>query len=113
MNLLQFMQSADSDEKGAALVVEENIIGAENKRNAVDLMLRLSSSSFETELYAVAGASAPAPRGGAAGARAARRFPGGSKNQIAAALDKVLRIEDLAIPRSIEARVANPNERMD
>src|SRR5882672_9106717 len=117
--LLQFMQSAKtSDEKlERLLVVEENIIGAENKRTLSTFMLPIiTSSSFETELYAGSPTRQRLRRVAELQERVLRAgFQEVQKNQIAAALDKVaLRIDERSrFLTSIEARVANPNERMD
>ena len=117
--LLQFMQTAKtSDERlERLLVVEENIIGAENKRTLSTFMLPIiTSSSFEIELYAGSPARQRLRRVAELQERVLRSgFQEVQKNQIAAALDKVaVRIEERSrFLASIEARVANPNERMD
>ena len=53
--LLQFMQTAKTSDARLErlLVVEENIVGAENKRTLSTFMIPIiSSNNFETELYA-------------------------------------------------------------
>jgi hypothetical protein len=117
--LLQFMQTAKtSDERlERLLVVEENIVGAENKRTLSTFMIPIiSSNNFETELYAGSPVRQRLRRVAELQERVLRSgFQEVQKNQIAAALDKVaLRIDERSrFLASIEARVANPIERME
>ena len=82
--LLQFMQTAKTSDARLErlLVVEENIVGAENKRTLSTFMIPIiSSNGFEDRaLRRFAGAAAPAPRGAVAGAGASIGFPGGSED---------------------------------
>jgi len=116
--LLQFMQTAKTqDEKvERLLMVEENIVGVENKRMLSSFVVPLiTSANFEAELCA----GAPVPQRLRRVAELQERvlrsgFQDVQKNQIAMALDTVaLRIEDRAkFLASLEARVANNVERV-
>src|SRR5258706_6666059 len=117
--LLQFMQSAKtSDERlERLLTVEENIVGAENKRTLSTFMIPIiGSNGFENELYPGSPTRQRLRRLAELQERVLRSgFQEVQKNQVAAALDKgALRIDERSrfLP-SIEARLANPNERMD
>jgi hypothetical protein len=115
--LQQFLQAAkSSDEKlERLLVVEENIVGAENKRMLSTFMLPLiSANSFEDQLCP----GAPAPQRLRRVAELQDRvlrsgFQEIQKNQLAVALDGVAqRIEARTkFLASIEARMSNPIER--
>ena len=115
--LQQFMQVAKtSDEKlERLLVVEENIVGAENKRTLSTFMIPLiTSNNFEDQICA----GAPAPQRLRRVAELQERvlrsgFQDVQKNQIAVALDGVAqRIEARTkFLASVEARIANPIER--
>jgi hypothetical protein len=115
--LQQFMQSSkSSDEKlERLLVVEENIVGAENKRTLSTFMMPIiTSNNFEDQLAA----GAPVPQRLRRLAELQERvlrsgFQDVQKNQIAMALDAVAqRIETRAkFLASIEVRIANPIER--
>jgi len=117
--LLQFMQSAKSSDERLErlLTVEENIVGAENKRTLSTFMIPIiGSNGFENELYPGSPARQRLRRLAELQERVLRSgFQEVQKKQIAAALDKVaLRIDERSrFLASIEARVANPNERMD
>src|SRR6266567_3001107 len=117
--LLQFMQGAKtSDERlERLLTVEENIVGAENKRTLSTFMIPIiGSNGFENELYPDSPTRQRLRRVTELQERVLRSgFQEVQKQQIAAALDKVaLRIDERSrFLSSIEARVANPNERMD
>jgi len=111
--LLQFMQSAKtSDENWSGFWCGETSSAPRTSGRCRPSSPDYHLQHFETELYAVAGASAP---------RASERvrsaccsgFPEVQKNQIAAASTSALRIEERSrFLASIEARVDNPNERM-
>jgi hypothetical protein len=115
--LQQFMQACkSSDEKlERLLIVEENIVGAENKRTLSTFMMPIiTSNNFEDQLCA----GAPVPQRLRRVADLQERvlrsgFQDVQKNQIAMALDAVAqRIETRAkFLASIEARIANPIER--
>lgn len=115
--LRQFMTSAkSSDEKLERLfVVEENIVGAKNKRTlSTFVMPIITSNNFEDQLCA----GAPTPQRLRRVAELQERvlssgFQDFQKNQIAVALDGVaLRIEERTkFLASIEARLVNPIER--
>ncbi|MEA2824780.1 MAG: hypothetical protein QOF03_1262 [Alphaproteobacteria bacterium] len=117
--LLQFMQNAKTpDEKlERLLTVEENIVGAENKRMLSTFVIPIiSSNSFEAELYTGSPTRLRLRRVAELQERVLRSgFQEVQKNQIASALDKVAqRIDERSrFLASIETRVANPNERMD
>jgi len=117
--LLQFMQSAKtSDERlERLLIVEENIVGAENKRTLSTFMIPIiGSNGFENELYPDSPTRQRLRRVAELQERVLRSgFQEVQKKQIAAALDKVaFRIDERSrFLASIEARVANPNERME
>ena len=111
------MQTAKtSDEKlERLLVVEENIVGAENKRTLTTFMMPIiTSNNFEDQICA----GAPAPQRLRRVAEIQERvmrsgFQDVQKNQIAMALDAVAqRIEERTkFLASIEARMTNPIER--
>jgi hypothetical protein len=115
--LQQFMQAArTSDEKlERLLVVEENIVGAENKRTLSTFMIPIiTSNSFEDQLCA----GQPTPQRLRRVAELQERvlrsgFQDIQKNQIAMALDTVAqRIEERTkFLTSIEARLGTPLER--
>jgi hypothetical protein len=115
--LQQFMQTAKtSDEKlERLLVVEENIVGAENKRMLSTFMMPIiTSNNFEDQICV----GAPPPQRLRRVAELQERvmrsgFQDVQKNQIAMALDAVAqRIEERAkFLASIEARMPNPIER--
>jgi hypothetical protein len=117
--LLQFMQNAKTPDERLErlLTVEENIVGAENKRTLSTFVLPIiSSNSFEAELYAGSPTRMRLRRVAELQERVLRSgFQDVQKNQIASALDKVAqRIDERSrFLASIETRVANPNERMD
>src|SRR5258708_36052561 len=116
--LLQFMQTAKTqDEKvERLLMVEENIVGVENKRMLSSFVVPLiTSANFEAELCA----GAPVPQRLRRVAELQERvlrsgFQDVQKNQIAMALETVaLRIEERAESLgSLEARAANNAERV-
>ncbi|HYM18589.1 MAG TPA: hypothetical protein VEU06_08505 [Micropepsaceae bacterium] len=116
--LLQFMQTARTqDEKlERLLVVEENIIGAENKRILASFVVPvITSTNFEAELCASAAVPQRLRRLSELQERVLRSgFQDIQKNQIAMALDAVaLRIEERAkFLASLESRVANSVERV-
>jgi hypothetical protein len=115
--LQQFMQACkSSDEKlEQLLVVEENIVGAENKRTLSTFMVPIiTSNNFEDQLCA----GAPTPQRLRRVAELQERvlrsgFQDVQKNQIAVALDAAAqRIEARTkFLSSIETRIANPIER--
>lgn len=113
--LYQYLQDAKSpDEKVARLLtVEENIIGAENKRELATFILpQITSHNFEEQLGT--GVLTKLKRVVELQARVLRSgFQEVQKNHLAAALDGVAKsIEDRAkLLASIEARFANPVER--
>ncbi|HEY4264689.1 MAG TPA: hypothetical protein VGM72_05180 [Micropepsaceae bacterium] len=115
--LQQFMQaSKSSDEKlERLLVVEENIVGAENKRMLSAFMMPIiTSNNFEELLLAGAPVAQRLRRLAEIQERVLRSgFQEVQKNQIAMALDTVAqRIEVRAkFLASIETRIANPIER--
>jgi hypothetical protein len=115
--LLQFMASAKApDEKiERLLTVEENIIGAENKRTLSTFMMPIiTSRSFEDELCAGGTVLQRLKRTAELQERVLRSgFQDVQKNQIAVALDGVAqRIEQQSkFLASLEARVASPVER--
>jgi hypothetical protein len=116
--LLQFMQSAKSSDERIErlLVVEENIIGAENKRTLSTFIVpMISSSGFENKLCAGAPTRQRLRRVTELQERVLRSgFQEVQKSQIALALDRVaLRIDERArFLASIEARTGNPIERV-
>jgi hypothetical protein len=109
--LLQFMQTARTPDERLErlLVVEENIVGAENKRTLSTFMVPIiSSNSFETELFAGSPPRQRLRRVTELQERVLRSgFQEVQRNQIAAALDKVaLRIDERSrFLASIESRV--------
>ncbi|HXJ01206.1 MAG TPA: hypothetical protein VNH44_08275 [Micropepsaceae bacterium] len=115
--LQQFMQMCkSSDEKlERLLVVEENIVGAENKRMLSTFMMPIiTSNNFEDQLSAGAPVAQRLRRVAELQERVLRSgFQDVQKNQIAVALDAVAqRIETRAkFLASIEARITNPIER--
>jgi hypothetical protein len=115
--LQQFMQVAKaSDEKlERLLVVEENIVGAENKRTLSTFMMPIiTSNSFEDQLLPGAPVPQRLRRVTELQERVLRSgFQEVQKNLIAVALDAAAqRIESRAkFLASIETRIANPIER--
>ena len=115
--LQQFMQLCkSSDEKlDRLLVVEENIVGAENKRTLSTFMMPIiTSNNFEEQLCNGAPVAQRLRRVAELQERVLRcGFQDVQKNQIAVALDGVAqRIETRAkFFASIEARITNPIER--
>jgi len=115
--LQQFMQAArTSDEKlERLLVVEENIVGAENKRTLSTFMIPIiTSNSFEDQLAAGHPTAQRLRRIAELQERVLRSgFQDVQKNQIAMALDTVAqRIEERTkFLASIEARLGSPLER--
>jgi hypothetical protein len=115
--LLQFMASAKTpDEKiERLLIVEENIIGAENKRTLSTFIIPIiSSNNFEDQLCAGAPVLQRLTRAAELQERVRRAgFQDVQKNQITAALDGVAkRIEERAkFLASLEAKTANPVDR--
>jgi len=115
--LQQFMQTAKtSDEKlERLLALEENVVGAENKRTLSTFMMPIvTSNNFEDKICA----GAPVPQRLRRVAELQERvmksgFQHDQKNQIAMALDVAAQhIEERAkFLASIEARLANPIER--
>jgi hypothetical protein len=115
--LEQFMQEAKTSEERLErlLIVEENIIGAENKRTLSTFMMPIiTSNNFEDQVCA----GAPAPQRLRRVAELQERvlrsgFQDVQKNQIAMAFDSVAqRIEArMKFLASIEARLTNPIER--
>jgi hypothetical protein len=115
--LQQFMQTVKSsdDRLERLLVVEENIVGAENKRTLSTFMMPIiTSNNFEDQIMTGATAPQRLRRMAELQERVLRSgFQDVQKNQIAMALDAVAqRIESRAkFLASIEARIANPIER--
>jgi hypothetical protein len=115
--LQQFMQVAKaSDEKlERLLVVEENIVGAENKRTLSTFMMPIiTSNNFEDQLLTGAPVAQRLRRVAELQERVLRSgFQEVQKNLIAVALDAAAqRIEARAkFLASIETRIANPIER--
>jgi hypothetical protein len=117
--LLQFMQNAKtSDERlERLLVVEENIVGAENKRNLASFMVpMIISNGFENQLCS----GAPIPQRLRRVAELQERvlrsgFQDVQKNQIAVALDAVAqRIDERSrFLASIEAKTSDPIDRVE
>ena len=117
--LLQFMQGAKaSDERlERLLLVEENIIGAENKRTLSTFIIpMITSNGFENQLCPGAPTRQRLRRAAELQERVLRSgFQEVQKNQIAVALDRVaLRIDErVRFLASIEARTGNPIERVE
>jgi hypothetical protein len=115
--LTQFMQvGKTSDEKlERLLLVEENIVGAENKRTLSTFMMPIiTSNTFEEQLCITAPVQQRLHRVAELQQRVLRcGFQDLQKNQIAVALDAVaMRIEARGrLLASIEARITNPVER--
>jgi hypothetical protein len=115
--LLQFISSVKTpDEKiERLLVVEENIIGAENKRTLFTFIMPvLTSNSFEEQIAHGAPLVQRLKRAAQLQERVLHSgFQDVQKNQIAIALDGVaLRIEERGkFLASLEARLTNPVER--
>lgn len=115
--LLEFMQGTKTaDERlERLLTVEENIIGAENKRTLSSVIVpMIGASSFEEQLCAGAQVMQRLKRAAELQERVLRSgFQDVQKNQIAIALDAVAqRIEERAkFLASIEMRFVNPVER--
>ena len=117
--LLQFMQNAKtSDERlERLLVVEENIVGAENKRTLSSFMVpMIISNGFENQLCS----GAPIPQRLRRVAELQERvlrsgFQDVQKNQIAVALDTVAqRIDERSrFLASIEAKTTDPIDRVE
>ncbi len=117
--LLQFMQSAKTsdDRLERLLVVEENIVGAENKRTLSTFMVpMITSNGFETQLAPGGPTRQRLRRVAELQERVLRSgFQEVQKKQIASALDKVAqRIDERArFLASIEAKSSNPIERVE
>jgi hypothetical protein len=115
--LMQFMASGKTpDEKvERLLIVEENIIGAENKRSLASVILPMvAANTFEAQLMPGAPALGRLKRAADLQLRVLRAgFQDVQKGKIAAALDAVaLGIEDRAkLLASIEAKTPNNVER--
>ena len=117
--LLQFMQHAKtSDERlERLLVVEENIVGAENKRTLSSFIIPIiASNGFENQLLPGAAVSQRLRRVAELQERVLRSgFQDFQKNQIAVALDNVAqRIDERSrFLASIEAKTTDPIDRVD
>jgi hypothetical protein len=115
--LQQFMASAKTpDEKFERLLtVEENVVGAENKRTLASFIMPIvTSNGFEAQLLAAAPVPQRLRRVVELQERVLRTgFPEIEKNQIAIALDSVaLHIDERSkFLASLESRIANPAER--
>jgi hypothetical protein len=117
--LLQFMESAKSSDERLErlLMVEENIVGAENKRTLSTFMIPLiNSNSFENQLCPTALTRQRLRRAAELQERVLRSgFQEVQKNQIAAALDRVAqRIEERTrFLASIDTRSGHPTEKVE
>lgn len=115
--LAQFLQSAKTgDEKvDRLLTVEENIIGAENKRTlATFIMPIITSNTFEEQISAGAPPAQRLKRAAELQERVLRAgFQDVQKNQIASAIDMIaLRIERRSgLLAALHQRLPNPVER--
>jgi hypothetical protein len=117
--LLQFLETAKSSDERLErlLAVEENIVGAENKRTLSTFIIPLiNSNGFENQLCPTALTLQRLRRAAELQERVLRSgFQEVQKNQIAAALDRVAqRIEERTrFLASIETRGGNPTERVE